>query len=203
MDKFNEVYLKIINECNETKKQNEIIQESLLRKVGGLFKGKAGKNKMMKEAIIGWMNANKFQENGAENKFSGKLPNGFEIKFTFRDSQWKDPKSTEIDYAVFLYNNDGQKLSLVDNKGTITYSYSEKEIKYELTKKLKVAIDSKSAKYSFTTKKAVDKAEIKAQKQADKQAKKEAAEKKAAEEKQKAEEARKAQAEKDAVELSE
>ena len=202
MDKFNDVYLKIINECNEIKKQNEIIQESLLRKVSGLFKTKSGKNKMMKESIISWMNGNKFQQNGAENKFIGKLPNGYTIKFTFRESQWNDPKSTSIDYGVYLKDENGEDIAL-DRKGTISYSYSENDIKKELTSKLKVALNPREAKKSFTTKKAVDKAERKAQRQAYKQTKKEEAEKKAAEKKRKKEEATKAQADKDNVELGE
>ena len=192
MDKFTEVYNKIINECNETAKQNKIIEESLLRKAEGLFKSKKEKNKMMKETIIRWMNANKFKENGIENKFIGKLPNGYQLKFTFSQSAWTDPKSTEIKYAVYLMDNEGNKKSLVNNKGVISYSYSENDIKKELTKKLQDAMRPDEAKSSFTTKKQVDKESLKAKKAADKEAAK-----------QKAEEERITNAEKEAQELQE
>jgi len=201
MDKFTEVYNKIINECNETAKQNKIIEESLLRKVGGLFKSKKGKHEMMKDSIIGWMNANKFKENGAENKFIGTLSNGYQLKFTFSQTEWSNPEATSIKYSIYLYDEEGNKKIIANKDGEITYSYSENDIKKELTKKLTAASTMKKedAKSSFTTNKQIRKEENKAAK-AELKAKK-AADKEAA--KQKAEEEAKAAAEKTAQELQE
>ena len=188
MDKFNEVYLNIINECN----QKGVVSEGFLKKLGGVFRTKGGKNKMMKEAIVAWMNGNKFRQNGAENKFIGQLPNGYTLKFTFSPSAWNDPKATSIKYAVYLKDEEGGALTLTDNKGVIDYGYTENDIKKELTKKMKIAMTDDEAKSSFTTKKAVDKGKKKAAKE---QAEAEAA---AAAEAERAE-----QAEKDKAELSE
>lgn len=188
MNKFDEVYYNIIAECN---KQNEVVSEGIFRKAAGLLKTKKGKNKMMKESILKWMNGNKFSQNGEDNKFIGTLPNGCTLKFTFRKSQWDDEESSEIDYAVYLKDQDGVDMP-IDRNGTIDYGFSENDIKKELTSKLKVAISKKDLKSALTTKKAVDK------KKAKEAAAKEKAEKEAA---KKAE--REAKAEKDKIELSE
>lgn len=169
MNKFDEVYNKIITEWNE---QNNIVSEGLLRKAAGLFKTKKGKHKMMTATIRQWMNANKIFKNGADNKFIGKLANGFTIKFTFRASQWSDEEAKAIDYAVYLKDAEGNDMAL-DRKGTIDYGYTENDIKKELSSKLKDAMSKQEAKSAFTTKKANDK-------QKDRDAKAAAAEKAAA-----------------------
>lgn len=153
MNKFDEVYNRIITEWNE---ENKLVSEGIFRKAAGLLRTKKGKHKMMKDSIIKWMNGNKFSPNGEENKYIGKLPNGFTIKFTFRKSQWFDDESSEIDYAVYLKNEEGADMAL-DRNGTIDYGYSENDIKKELTSKLKLALSKDEAKAAFTTKKASDK----------------------------------------------
>ena len=153
MDKFNEVYLNIINECN----QKGVVNEGFFRKLGGAFRTKSGKNKMMKESIVRWMNGNNFEQNGVENKFIGTLSNGYTMKFTFSPSAWNDPKSTSIKYAVYLKDENGKAKALVNNQGTIDYGYSEDDIKKELSKKLRDAMTDDEAKSALTTKKAVDK----------------------------------------------
>ena len=209
MKKFDKVYNNIILEC----KENKIISEGFFRKATGLLKGKKGKNKMMKEAILSWMNANKLSPNGAENKFAGTLPNGYTIKFTFRASEWNDPESTKIDYAVYLKDPEGNNMTL-DKKGSIDYGYSDVDIKKELTSKFKVAMSKKDAKSAITSKTDIDNAKAKEEKAAAKAKAKEerqAAKAKAAEEKAaakaKAEEERQsaiaAQVEKDEEELGE
>jgi hypothetical protein len=186
-NKFNDTFNKIILEC----KENKIISEGFFRKLGGALKTKSGKNKMMKDSIIKWLNANKISQADAENKFSGTLPNGYTIKFTFRPSEWNDPKATQITYAIYLRDEEGNSIAL-DKKGVIDYGYSEADIKKELTSKLSVALEKGEAKAAFTTKKAIDKSKVKARKAEEKAA---TAEKAAAE--------REAQAQRDAEELSE
>jgi hypothetical protein len=190
MKKFDKVYNNIILEC----KENKIISEGFFRKATGLFKGKKGKNAMMKDAIVSWMNANKITPNGAENKFAGTLPNGYTIKFTFRASEWNDPESTKIDYAVYLKDAEGNDMTLSNKKGTIDYGYSDVDIKKELASKLKVAMDKKDVA-AITSKTDNDKAKAKEEKAAAKaKAKEEKAAAKAKAEKEKA--AAKAKAEK-------
>lgn len=210
MKKFDKIYNNIILEC----KENKIISEGFFRKAAGLLKTKAGKNKMVKESIISWMNANKITQNGKdENKFIGTLKNGYTIKFTFRSSQWNDPKATAIDYAVYLKDTEGNDLTL-DKKGSIDFGYSDNDIKKELTSKLKLALNKKEAKNMLTSRTDLDKAKAKEEKaaakeqrKAEKAAEKEqkAADKKAAEEKAAEEKAaeEKAAAEKDSKELAE
>ena len=190
MDKFNQVYNKIIQEMNEERKGN-VVSEGIFRKMGGMFRTAKGKNKMMKTAIISWMNANNFTENGAENKFIGKLSNDFTLKFTFRPSQWNDPEAKEIDYAVYLKDPDG-KSKTIDKNGTIDYGYSESDIKKELSNKLKLAMPKEDAKGVFKTKKDVDK-QIRSDRKAE-------ADAKAAEEAKAAAEAKRAQ---DKVDMAE
>jgi hypothetical protein len=198
MDKFNQVYNQIITEWNE----NNVISEGFLRKIGGAFRTSKGKNEMMKKSIMAWMNGNKISPTDKENKFMGTLPNGYTIKFTFRESQWNNPESTAIDYAVYLSDPDGNKAA-IDNKGTIDYSFSDVDIKKALAKKLEVAMSKSDVKNSLTSKSEVDKKQAKEAKAAAKAKAKEekAAAKQAAAEKAEAEKA--AAAQKDAEELAE
>jgi hypothetical protein len=214
--KFDDAFNKIILEC----KENKVISEGFFRKMSGALKSKKGKNKMIKDSIISWMNGNKLEENGAPNKFIGTLPNGYTIKFTFRESEWNDPESTQISYAVYLRDTEGRSITL-DKQGVIDYGYSESDIKNELKGKLSVALNKKELKSSLTTKKEVDNAKLKEDRKAEKEkaaqekaaakAEKKAAKEQAAQEKAAAKAAaeeeakaqRLAQAEKDAEELSE
>jgi hypothetical protein len=164
MKKFDNIYNNIITEC----KENKIISEGFFRKAAGLLKGKKGKNKMMKDAILSWLNANKLSQNEAENKFIGTLPNGYTIKFTFRASEWNDPNATKVDYAVYLKDAEGNNLTL-DKKGSIDYGYSDVDIKKELTSKLKVAMSKAEVKAAITSKADVDKAKAKKEKDAAKE----------------------------------
>lgn len=183
--KFNDTFNKIILEC----KENKVISEGFFRKMSGALKSKRNKNKMMKDSIIRWMNGNKFEPNGASNKFIGTLPNGYTIKFTFRASEWNDPESTQITYAVYLRDTENKSI-LLDNRGVIDYGYTENDIKKELKEKLSTALDKKDLKSSLTTKKEADKAKLKAEREAEKE---KAAQEKAAQEAAEAEAAKKAE----------